>query len=68
MYVCTVRVRTMKMERCASAARVRAGFTEAAHDSPVMNPIHNRDRDGRNAFAQGYQGFTYVYAPTTTTK
>ncbi len=27
--------RTVKMERCASTARARAGFTEAAHDSPV---------------------------------
>eukprot|EP01043_Picozoa_sp_COSAG02_P050389 COSAG02_NODE_5174_length_4571_cov_182.081395_2_plen_108_part_00 len=30
------------MERCASAARARAGFTEAAHDSPVTNPFSHR--------------------------
>ena len=31
----------MKIERCASTARARGGFTEAAHDGRVRNSISN---------------------------
>jgi hypothetical protein len=40
MYVCTVRVRTVRMERCASAARARAGFTVVATSVMALSVHH----------------------------